>query len=390
LEISYDYAINKKNGDVLQAKIDDFRMYVDTIFSGNASKISVYNKIFSTAKDPKKLNKNNGHLSWIEKLFSDVPVSAAITLLTKYQNDIRSAEMDMIQYLMGQTDKEDVRVNKIKAFVIPTSKNVFLGGKYHAEIVLAAVDSTSTPTVNVIGRGELPVSGTTGIYDVVTSKLGLQKFTGYITRPEDVDRKYEFNGEYIVSEPSATVSNTDLDVVFLGMDNNFEASVPGIASDNVSITVTGGGSTFAKKGSGKYTIKPTQLGEVTVSVIGKVEGKDMAMGGRKFKVKRLPRPSIYVLDKAGNERENRMPMNDLRGAKLVASYGPDAVISAKFTITSFTMVIEGLASKNVVGEKLDEAYLNKLTRGKSIIISNIKATGPGGEQTLSATAITAM
>ena len=387
LDISADYAINRKNGKILKDKIDDFRSFIGIVFNGNDNKKVIYNTLFSTKSGKQK---DGTPLTWENKLFSDVPVSAVITMLTKYQNDIRTAEADMIQFLMERIDVSDTRVNRVEAFVIPTSKNVFVGGRYNAEIVLAAVDTTRRPNVFVNGS-QIQVRGTKANYETTAGKTGRQEFSGYITLPEDPDTRYPFKDEYFVSEPTFTVSNVDLNVVFLGLDNKFSVSVPGISPENVRIAVSGGGSTFTSQGSGKYTIKPSQMGDVKIDIFAKSEGKESQMGSSIFKVKRLPRPSAFIQDRAGNEKEGRMAMADLRGASVIAGYGPDAVVAATFTVISFTMIIEGLAGKNVVGNKLDESYLNSLKRGKNLIISNIKVKGPDGkEQPLGAIVITAM
>ena len=386
LDVSADYAINKGNGKIFREKIENFRTYIiEDIFEEREDKIKVYNEIFSTKGRPQK---DGTYLNWENMLFDGIPVSAVITMLTKYQNDVRNAEMDIIQFLLGQIDVSDKRVNKVEAFVIPSSRIVSQGGKYQAEIVLAAVDTTKTPEITVLGT-KISVKGTKGIWTGPTSKIGEQKFSGWITLPEDPNTKYPFNDSYFVSEPTATISNMDLDVMFLGYDHKFKIAVPSVASENIDIKVSGGGATFTSQGQGNYTIKASQIGDVKVEVFNKSD-KGASMGSRVFKVKRLPRPTAFVQDRAGNEKEGRIAMNDLRGASIVASYGPDAVISAKFTVVSFTMVMEGTAPKNVVGDKLDEAFLNKLQRGKNLIINSIVVRGPGGEQTLGTIGITAM
>ena len=100
------------------------------------------------------------------------------------------------------------------------------------------------------------------------------------------------------------------------------------------------------------------------------------MGGGLFRVKRLPKPSVFLLDSKGDENEGAMTMDQLRGANLIASYGQDALVQAKFSIVSFTMIVDGLAPLSVSGSKLDGNFLSRLTKGKNLILSNIKAVGP--------------
>jgi hypothetical protein len=44
------------------------------------------------------------------------------------------------------------------------------------------------------------------------------------------------------------------------------------------------------------------------------------------------------------------------------------------------MIVDGLPPMNVTGGKLDAGCLNKLTKGRNLILSNIVAVGPDGAQ----------
>ena len=183
----------------------------------------------------------------------------------------------------------------------------------------------------------------------------------------------------MVGEPSATISNVDLNVVYRGIDNNFSISVPGIAPENLSIAVSGG--TYKSNGNGRFVINPNQDGEMKISVFGKIDNKQMAMGSGSFRVKRLPRPTAYLLDGAGNQTMGGlMSVNELKNTSVIASYGRVELVKANFRVVSFTMIVDGLAPMNVTGGKLDAGFLNKLTKGRNLILSNIVAVGPDGAQ----------
>jgi gliding motility-associated protein GldM len=256
--------------------------------------------------------------------------------------------------------------------VVPNSKFVFKGEKYSARIVLSAVDSTKIPQYYVNGQ-----QIQRGIYEFTAgSKLGASKYAGEIRIPGKDGNivSYRFESDYIVGEPSATISNEDLNVVYKGIDNKFSVSVPGVAPENVRISVEGGN--FNNAGKGKYIIHPARDGEIKISVFGKIDKKEMSMGSGIFRVKRLPKPSVFLLDARGDENDGSMTLDQLKNSTLIASYGQDALVPAKFTIVSFTMIVEGLSPLAISGTKLDVNFLNKLTKGRNLIISNIKAIGP--------------
>jgi hypothetical protein len=66
----------------------------------------------------------------------------------------------------------------------------------------------------------------------------------------------------------------------------------------------------------------------------------------------------------------------LRTSTMIASYGKDELVKAKFRITSFTMLAKGISPLQVSGARLNQAFLEKLIKGDILMINNIKAEGP--------------
>ena len=53
-------------------------------------------------------------------MFENMPTSAAVTLLSKLQSDIRYAEGEVLHTLVANVGLKDLRVNKLQAFVVPS------------------------------------------------------------------------------------------------------------------------------------------------------------------------------------------------------------------------------------------------------------------------------
>jgi len=334
----------------------------------------MYEAIFSTKK-------TKDGKPWDVALFEGMPLSAVVTILTKYQSDIRTSEAEVVQYLKGQTDALDFRVNKITALVVPNSRYVIRGGKYSSRIVLSAVDSTKVPEYYI---GSTRIKD--GIYDINCAKSGSFNYSGFIKLPmtDGSIKMYPFKSDYIVGDPSATVSNEDLNVVYRGIDNKFGISVPGVASDNVSVRVSGG---TVQKVAGRYIIRPTQDGEINISVYAKIDGKELPMGGGAYRVKYIPDPKSFLqyTDAGGIPRtlqDGALTKRVLKsGITIIASYGADELIKANFTVQSFTMVTP-LGSVSTSGSRLSAKMLSDIDRlegGDLINFKNIKAVGPDGK-----------
>lgn len=304
-----------------------------------------------------------------------MPLSAVAAVLTKYQSEVRAAEADIVEFLKSRTDASDFRVNKIEALVVPNSRHVIRGDRYSARIVLSATDSTKRPSFFINGAK----IGDDGLYTVQTSKSGEYKFSGRIEilNNEGETQSYPFTSDYTVGDPTATISNEDLNVVYRGVDNRFSISVPGVANENVSVRAEGGN--VKSSGGGKYIINPTRDGEIRILVFAKVDGKEMSMGAQEYRVKQLPDPQAFIVTSDNKySKGGLMQLDELRNATMVATYGKDELIKANFRLTSFRMLADGIGVQQVNGNKFDQAFLNRLSRGRNLILTEIKAVGPDG------------
>ncbi len=375
LDAASEYALTRGNGKILREKIENYREFLVKTSEGNEAKQNMYRTMFET-----------GGRKWEIKLFEFMPVSAAITILTKIQSDIRTAEAEIVQYLKAQTDFTDFRVNKVQAFVVPNSRYIIQGGRYSADIILAATDSTRQYEYYVNGA-KIPVNGPNkiGKYEFVASSTGTFKYSGQIKMPGNDGnwRTYNFAEEYTVGKPTATISNEDLNVVYRGVDNRFSVSVPGIPADDVRVRVEGG--TAARSSQGNFIVRAERDGEINIIVSAVVEGREQVMGSSSFRVKYLPDPKAFLQYSDGGIprliQEGRVSRRQIQGAKLVASYGEDELVKANFTVTGFTMqtIIGVVTSSNGELNSRQLSQLEELEGGDFIHLKNIKAVGPDGK-----------
>ena len=103
-------------GEKLFNAINEYRDFMAELVTTPAQKEMIANCLSTEVpQENNLLNKN-----WQEYHFESMPAIASITLLTKIQNDVRYVEGEVIHMLSKNIDMGDVRVNQIKALVIPT------------------------------------------------------------------------------------------------------------------------------------------------------------------------------------------------------------------------------------------------------------------------------
>jgi hypothetical protein len=91
LEVSTVYFLNEGKGKILR---DSLKSFINMM--GNLSEHNIMIKIDIT--DPPK-SKDGDQKTWEEYYWEGVPSRAAITELTKFQNDVRNSETEVISYL---------------------------------------------------------------------------------------------------------------------------------------------------------------------------------------------------------------------------------------------------------------------------------------------------
>lgn len=373
-------------GKKLRESIDSYRILMADMVQDTA-KTRILEASLSTTP-PHKAGINTR--TWEEALFESMPVAAAVTLLTKLQSDVRYAEGELLNYLLSSVDVGDYRVNQITAQVVPEAQIVMRGSQYRANIVLSAVDSTKRP--NIFVNGEALPMDSRGQYTVNTSSTGTFPVRGYVEMPnsDGTTMRREFESEYFVTEPSATVAPTLMNVLYAGIENPIRIAVPGIPSGNVTATMTNG--TLTRQGD-TWIARPTTVGtEAVVNVNARMaDGRMVSMANTSFRVRALPDPLPYIeyKDANGNTRKYRggtpfAKRNILEAGGIMAAIDDD-FLNVEFSVVRFEIThydAFGNAQREMSeGSRFSERQrnvINNLTRGKQFLISGVVARGPDG------------
>ena len=331
--------------------------------------------------------------NWQEYMFEAMPASAAVTLLSKLQSDVRYAEGEVLHTLVQNIDVKDIRVNALEAFVIPNSQTIVRGDKFSAHIVMAAVDTTQVPDIYI---GNQKVDLKDNLYERICGTTGDFTLAGYLETVNGNGEKVrrDFSQKYTVVEPSATVSADLTRMLYAGYNNPISVSVPGVPLNKVQATMTNG--TLQAVGPGKYIARPAKIGQdAIITVTSTNTGRSQTMGSFPFRVRKLPDPTPFIdmQDEKGNP--NRFKGGGMAKASLMNIDGigaaiDDGILDIAFRVVSFETVFYDNMGNAIpmVGEgarfsaRQKESF-RKLTRNRRFYISRVKAIGPDGiERTL--------
>ena len=391
---SWDLMKNKLNeGDPLVNSINQFKNLLLSYSESNNSITNSLNETFDLSDV--KIKKTSGKISWLSNNFEDMPLIAAVTILTKIQADVRNAEADVINYLKQNIDATDIKFTDAQAVQIPKNNYVFLGDTFKADVFITGKDSTQEPVI-YLGEYELdedgqyrmigdydsiPVVKGTGKFAVKTRTEGYKKWGGLIAmKTDDGLKKYPFDGEYQVAKQSVVVSPTKMNVFYIlgdEMGNPVDISVPGVPKDKITAYCDNG--KIIKKGN-LWEVFPKKAPKANITVSAEIDGKRRNMGKLEFRVKTLPEPKITIRSlKNGQIRRTVLASAN---TKLLAEL-KDFDFEAKFTVKSFQMTCVTANGDSyqaqIQGNKLKKDQrdiIQNLQPGAKVIFENILSKGP--------------
>ncbi len=372
LESSPNYFLIQGNGAKLKAALADYREFMKSEAEGNNLLVSSIDGTFDLSDH----THDGTTISWEQHKFEHFPLISVLTFLTKMQSDIRTSEANVIDYLQKNITASDLKFTGVRTVVMPKSTFVTQGGEYEADVFLAAFDDTQDPTVTINGQ-ELAAEDIVGGVAKVrfpANRVGETTWNGEIKLVQNGEEKvFPVEGAFNVAPPSVVISPTKMNVLYRGVDNPLEISVPGVDPSNLIVSGTG-----VKKTSKGYIADVTRNrgGELKISVSVKDGDKTTNMGSKLFRVKNLPDASGSIFGKS----EGLMSANLIKKAKVEAKFN-NFDFELPLTVTSFQIIVPPFAPIDCKGSSLNSnarAALDKAKPGTPVIIRNIKAkTGKG-------------
>lgn len=252
--------------------------------------------------------------NWESINFYDVPLAAGVATLSKLQADVRSAEQDMVKWLFRSAQEGEYSFGTLTTAVIPLTNTVMVGDSFRADVFLAAYDTKNAPTVTLTGGNDLPI-GADGKAklrlrgDRIGEQLveGLIKFEGP-NGPEEIPYKTT----YQVMAPLLVASPTKMNVLYRGVENPIELSVPGVPADKVQATISTG--RISRNAQGWVATGMSGNSVEVNAIVAMPDGTSRRIGPVVFRVKDLPPPTAYI--GGTNQGDIAVPK-----AKLTASQG---------------------------------------------------------------------
>jgi gliding motility-associated protein GldM len=378
IDISPRFMITGGNAKKLKALILDTRRKIYQSLGTSEGKGP---KLALNAEDPPK-RAGVPRTTWEDDNFGEgIPLTAAITALTKIQADLKNTESEVVRNILGEASTTTVVLDRFEAVAVAPSSYILVGQEYKADVFLTASSSTSNPEITVGGQ-KLNVVNGKGLYTATGTSEGEKTWSGIIKVKESSGAIKEYklpDQTYTVARPSAVVSPDKMNVFYIGIPNPVSVSAPGFAKDKIRASIAGGEITGS---NGSYMVNVKNSGKVTVTVTGTMEnGKTVTLGSSEFRTKRIPTPRV----KFGGKSGGRMGTGAMKAQNRIFAILEDFEFDARFDINHFSMYITKPHGEPQVFEANSNAFtpqmqsaMNAITSGSRVFFDNIFATGPDG------------
>jgi gliding motility-associated protein GldM len=382
----------QSDGEILMEKINNTRKSLVALFDG----LNGVNEDFKTNLDARLTLRADDYpdekgpkQDWEYKTFNGIPCGAAIALLTKYQNDLKNAESEVLKTMLEAISAGKMEIKDFVPVVKVRKSALAIGEELDAEIFLAAQIGGVVPVITVDGQ-EIEVDPVTGrgTFKQKQNAQGTKSLPVGIsvknTKTGDT-KSYETAVEFDVFKAPAIISADKMNVVYEGLENPMSISVPGFEPSQINASMTPAGlGTLKKVSPGKYSvlIKKRDRKGVNINVSVRLpDGSTKSMGSQNFRTLKVPSPTPSLNGNGGGN----MSTGALKAVKIVSVTLENFVFEGiRYKVTSFDYIykpargnlIRGTENSQGIPNQLKAAFANA-KRGDLLIISGINASAPG-------------
>ncbi len=311
-----------------------------------------------------------------QTFFHMTPTVAALTMLSKFQNNIKNAENMIVTYCHSQIGAVEVHMDKVGVLVGQSSNYLMPGQQLTVTAGVGAYSSSVKSDISINGSPVNLVNGQ-GSYTTTVGGAGDHtiQINGSFTNENGVKVPIHQTVTYTVGTPGgAAVMLDKMNVFYIGVPNPVTIS-SGTGWDKTHVSMAGGSLT-PSGGPGKYIVKVNSVGKasITVNADGKASTYD-------FRVKRIPDPIVKVGPSSGGRVQSVIFKNQNFARAELENFDFDA----HFNIVSATIYFSGanfstVQPAEIHGGSLEgiKGQLSKCIPGTSVTFDNVKVQGPDG------------
>jgi len=313
---------------------------------------------------------------WTLRYFHMTPTIAALTILSKFQSDIKNSESQVIDYLHKQIGEVKVVFNKFEPLVGTNATYLMPGDELEVKAGVGAFSDAAKPKIFINGAEQPLTADGTADYKTRVNATGVTHVRIEYTKPDGTPGEITKDVPYTVGMPSgASIFLEKMNVVYMKEDNPVKISGGSVGREKVHVSFTNGEITHGQ--GDEYTIVPTTAGEgkVIVNAAGKITEFPL-------RIKYLPNPVGFVGTHTGGVISSAEFKAD--GALLAHLDNSDFI--SPFIVTSYHVGALGGNISQYIEDKNEgprwtggaAAIVNRASPGTNIFFTDIHVKGRDG------------
>ena len=313
---------------------------------------------------------------WTINYFHMTPTIAALTILSKFQSDVKNSESHVIDFLHKQIGEVKVVFDKFDAIVSPSATYMMPGEKLEIKAGIGAFSTAAKPKVFINGQSLDVGEDGTANWSTTVNSSGMAHVVVEYTKPDGSKGSIPKDIKYTVGQPSgASVFLEKMNVLYVKEDNPVKISGGSVGREKVHVSFDKG--EIKNTGGDDYVIVPTSPGDgkITVNAAGKITYFDM-------RVKFLPPPSAFV----GTKQGGVMPSADFKAMGGVLAKLMNSEFQSAFRVVSYKLAAIGggipqYTEANNDGPRWNgqaASIVSRATPGTNVFFDNIRVIGKDG------------
>jgi len=374
--------VEEGKGKELRAKLEQYKKDMAAIAPQLANQVNNYMKQIDLSVPQTKSSGHGGNKdTWEAVYFRMVPTVAALTMLSKFQNDVKTSENKVVSLFHEQVGQVKVRYNQFAAIVGQSSNYLMPGQELTINAGVGAFSTDAKPVISIGGVNVQTNAEGVAEWKTTATAIGTRSIpVNIVYTDQDGNQKtISKTISYTVGQANASIALDKMNVLYVGVDNPVSIAASGGGDDKVQASIVGGGGSLTRVGPGKYIARVNNVTDdckITVSVDGKVAGASM------FRVRTIPDPVGTVGGFASGDNVNAGAFKSQAG---VGAYIKDFPFDLKYSVTGFTLtgdtedgdLVEAACTGNTWSPQA-RSLISRLKPGATVTIDNIRAVGPDG------------
>jgi gliding motility-associated protein GldM len=322
----------------------------------------------------------NDAAGWTQSYFHMTPAIAGLTILSKFQNDVKNTEAQLVDHFHSKIGEVKIVYNKFQAIATANTTYAMTNDPIEITAGVGAFSDAAKPRITINGQPQSLTADGTAVYKTKASGTGDHSVNVVIefNKPDGTPERVTKTIKYTVGVPSgASIFLEKMNVLYIGVDNPLTISGGSVGSEKVRVSFADG--SISKVGGDRYIAKPSKPGLSQIVVTA--EGKSTPFPMR---LKYLPPPAGFV----GAKKGGSISSAEFKAIGAVIAKLEESDFEAPFKVVSYRIGAVG-GPIQLYQEAVNEgnrwsgqaaSLVQRAGPGTRVFIDAINVVGPDGRK----------